>query len=1286
MFALRLECAGMPSYIALQISGTNAFLRVDCSNVDGRTAERGTVACELGQSPFTTLILHAFDDGTLTLESALFPQMFLYIEGDRVIAHHTEGTVFRRHPLTSPAGTVVLVTSDGKSFLSFDAGNVTNIGGTIKVAAMSPNDGALVSGALTMAKIPDEPMLSGGEWPFAFEAQRFIATAMAHPNGPYPPVALTLRNSQIVVSQPDDTDAGQEWSVQCFGTNGEFTISTLVNKQRWYLSASQDWKRVELRPRDDRDGSQAWRTDGGGESFALMIGYGDHTRYLNASTKNGTVALDEAPLIGLSWAAVPVTVRASGDLPIWDIVRTVNLGDYLDKHQGNVIRLFADEVILDRSVARQADARHYAVDIRIDCRVFRCIGQRISLDVSAGTGPELGWTSYVPDQKTQPGTGQSGYRGGRFELNTMRLDLTECPMFLVLASGGVGGNGQKGWPGTDGVPGTPQPGATGGRGGTGGTGGDGGSVMVRAIGQQGSLRMLARGGNGGDGGKGGEGGRDGSNIGKSAPAGKDGDQGKRGADGTSAFSFIPANDQLLKFMDSDTVQFSLRERLHRVLTGALFDFASGKSIADVTLTINWAAGLAGSFADVRDRAKALLEQLRNANTDAGRAALAAHAFDVRSDSMRAALTQLHNVPAPVPEYQQSARFQATASPSDTLWSKLLDRVKAALPNDATLKPLSNYGFASPFVPLADAKAAAAVTPQDFGPPPPAEAKPLAVIAGVGVGIAIAIYIGVSWGASEEYQRQEAERKREEEREAQRKRDEYFKLLAQYLVRQVVRAKMDKDNEAMRHDDLTRRLERERQRRRDPNEPEAPLFQYGREYLVVLDRIDEIDEDPKNVIVTFDGVLLPRLDPVTAMISAVALRFGMTNILRVKLPRNTVPQERAWFVISIDPAGPATAEENDDDHMLNFMGYPYVEQVNGSLAMTWTVVYLGDQKVKVRTLVKVPKAFNSVIDSVLEVNMVEDRSADGPIVTGAPRRDFSTPQATIHNVGQALFQSFTDGSKTVTALDTGVPRSFNVQVLQTLAALQELANNQATIVLSHWDYDHYLGVTQVTVAKAIQDKCILLAPAFGLWTATAANIAKAFSTRGVDHLLLVVLNGADVPAFAKGKASLLKDLHDIDKFGNLQIPKNLELDTTEYDQHSSSKNNNSAICARLNLYPNGVANGPYFALFPGDASYSFISEKFRKSLTHIIATHHASQASVLTNVGKKRKKDDISDVDIPKYVPPPAQKLAPPGTVLLSYGHNSYGHNLAAVEQLYAGKGWAQALVTDTEGDIQIALT
>lgn len=205
----------------------------------------------------------------------------------------------------------------------------------------------------------------------------------------------------------------------------------------------------------------------------------------------------------------------------------------------------------------------------------------------------------------------------------------------------------------------------------------------------------------------------------------------------------------------------------------------------------------------------------------------------------------------------------------------------------------------------------------------------------------------------------------------------------------------------------------------------------------------------------------------------------------------------------------------------------------------------------------------------------------------------------------------------------------------------------TIVISHWDLDHYRYL--LSYPHLISGKTFIV-PSFGS--------QRGVCVRRVSTSVRENSRASGGAYYSYGRNNTVS--HQQIPFPG-EIP-NLELRMTEVRAGGLSKNNLNAITACIKEDSRAVL------LMPGDASYSYIAREHKVGLQYLIATHHGSTRSIISDRG------GVSS--IPLFEGPEDK----PGEVIFSYGeNNAYRHNAATAMPYYQQRGWNTYRTTVNSG-------
>lgn len=184
-----------------------------------------------------------------------------------------------------------------------------------------------------------------------------------------------------------------------------------------------------------------------------------------------------------------------------------------------------------------------------------------------------------------------------------------------------------------------------------------------------------------------------------------------------------------------------------------------------------------------------------------------------------------------------------------------------------------------------------------------------------------------------------------------------------------------------------------------------------------------------------------------------------------------------------------------------------------------------------------------------------------------------------DVGQASFISIHNGINSLFFYDVGRPLWFNWRSLPPNPPLYLPPTRDAIVVLSHWDYDHFVGFRNDPALLALR------------W------IAPVDGPTGANAKRLTGILGSRLTKLPYGKKM---------KVGPLSLSWATCGDLTDF--------NNRGIVARVKI------NSQYI-LLTGDASYAHVASAVKASLSGLSVPHHAaesSHAAVPTPVGSSKR--------------------------------------------------------------------
>ena len=248
---------------------------------------------------------------------------------------------------------------------------------------------------------------------------------------------------------------------------------------------------------------------------------------------------------------------------------------------------------------------------------------------------------------------------------------------------------------------------------------------------------------------------------------------------------------------------------------------------------------------------------------------------------------------------------------------------------------------------------------------------------------------------------------------------------------------------------------------------------------------------------------------------------------------------------------------------------------------------------------------------------------------AAREQRSISKVLVANVGQGSCNIFFNRSNEVKLVyDLGYgPRGCNDSAL-------ELIMTSPTIVISHWDIDHY---RYLTLRPSLILGKTFIVPSFG--TNRSVFLRRVY--RSIQNKI----------SYGYGSASTHAIIPCQGKIPNLELRM-----TVVRSGRGLNRNNFNAITACVK----DSEGGPLF-LLPGDASFRYVAQQQRvgPNLRYLLATHHGSTRSLI---------GDTQNIPI---------KGSGVGSIIFSYGRNNiYGHNAETAMPYYRPKGWSDYKITE----------
>lgn len=446
-------------------------------------------------------------------------------------------------------------------------------------------------------------------------------------------------------------------------------------------------------------------------------------------------------------------------------------------------------------------------------------------------------------------------------------------------------------------------------------------------------------------------------------------------------------------------------------------------------------------------------------------------------------------------------------------------------------------------------------------------------------------------------------------------------------------------------------DRLRLRLRQPESNPQPFELIGK-YIGVLDKLEPIETNINQVVVTFDAIYVQFTVPKgQTAVSLNSLDLKQQEELYATLesyrePFNELPSFFITTTVSsqvFNANSLGTWFEFDCEYGAGTGGAVIISSIiafNDHLIPSFMASLDTDDDipVTVTSIVPLSKILEAKIAYQLGLLVIQQRviiakrkrqvSGSSHSSCGAQAPDYTITKVKVANVGQGscnLLYTRGHGNRPAAVYDLGYGKG-----KLTGTAEDSLTNAIAqsySIVISHWDLDHYRYLLR-DPQKILATSKHVTAPKFG--SNTGVSVKKTVSSIGGCRLIDA-------------------NTGPIHFYGAVVF--NIDMRTTTL-ANGRSKNDVGAITVCIRDY-----NCNPLLLMPADASYTYVSNQQTSanspSLKYLVATHHGSTRNIGT-IPRPLNNHYLS-------------------AVMYSYGQgNRYGHNSATAQPFYQRRGWNAA--------------
>jgi beta-lactamase superfamily II metal-dependent hydrolase len=248
------------------------------------------------------------------------------------------------------------------------------------------------------------------------------------------------------------------------------------------------------------------------------------------------------------------------------------------------------------------------------------------------------------------------------------------------------------------------------------------------------------------------------------------------------------------------------------------------------------------------------------------------------------------------------------------------------------------------------------------------------------------------------------------------------------------------------------------------------------------------------------------------------------------------------------------------------------------------------------------------------------------------------QVTVFDVGQGSWNKISSDD-TVTYFDMGASVYYSYDKLRTLLDLNFKKNIKTSVIISHWDIDHY-NLLNVMTDDELKSICCIFIPNKSI-SLTSKKIAK--------KLLTVCSYVVTIEESKMRKRSRFISMDEV--FSN----KSFKLFTGE---SSSSKNKSGLLLVLFGKQENVVLSADHSNYQVFNDVYDSFDNLLKSKPTNIIVPHHGGNAGSFKNI----------------------VHVVNPNRAIVSTGKNNYGHPFNNTRMFYTSENFIW-MVTEYENDI-----